>query len=64
MDVMFLGFAEFDFDSKDGNHIKGVKFYYYFPSDRSNYHGYEVGEIFIPDTLKSKCDNVRSCQQD
>ena len=46
MQVVFLGYNLVDFVNDDGQSIKGLKFFFYFESEKRNYHGYEVASCF------------------
>lgn len=61
MDVTFLGYMNLNFDSNDGHHIEGVKFFYYFPSRKNNYSGFETGGIFVDKTKTDLIDAVKRC---
>lgn len=58
MQVKFLGFADYDFNSKEGSHIDGIKIYWCFLSDSRNYTGYEVGSYFIPRSRRDLIEMV------
>ena len=62
MEVIFLGYNELNFDSSDGKHIEGIKFYFYYPSNSPSYHGFEVGNFFISSNNVELIKNVRSIQ--
>lgn len=61
MDVCFLGYQNLNFDSNDGNHIEGIKFYFYFPSKKNNYVGFECGGIFVSKMQQILVDIVKKC---
>ena len=61
MEIIFLGYADYNFDSNDGNHIDGIKFFYFFQSTKSNYKGFEVGGIFVPRTRNDQISEVQKC---
>ena len=62
MQVTFLGYSDLDFETKEGQHIDGIKVFWYFISDTRNYTGYEVGSYFIPRSRSDLINQVRSLQ--
>ena len=60
MDVVFLGYNDMNFTSKDGNLIDGVKFYYYYPSQSRNFKGFEVGSVFVSRQNTEKINQIIS----
>lgn len=62
MPVTFLGYQFLDFINNDSAPIKGIKFYFYFPSEKANYKGFEVASYFA-DYVKERIlyDMVQKC---
>lgn len=60
MDVVFLGYSDMNFVSRDGNQIDGIKFFYYYPSQSRNYLGYEVGSVFVSRQNTEKINQIKS----
>lgn len=61
MEVVFLGFGDYCFDTRDGNRVDGVKFFYYFDSSKSNYFGFESAGIFISRSRSDLIDKIKHC---
>ena len=60
MDIIFLGYNNVEFTSDNGNRISGVKFQYYFRSNKPTYVGYESAGIFVS---SSRDDLIRQIRQ-
>lgn len=61
MEVCFLGYSDMNFQTKDGSHIDGVKVFYYYPTNKPNYVGFESGSYFVGRSNQKLIENIRHC---
>lgn len=62
MPVSYLGYQLLDFVNDNGDPVKGLKFFFFFESEKPNYHGFEVASYFA-DYVRDRIlyDIVQNC---